>query len=165
MAKLKPLNDMEKIFVAAYRVSGSAASAGKKAGYAESTANTKCPGWVKTGKDCTKPHIRAALDKKTDKICDKYEVTTEKIVQGFAEIAFAPRTLVPVEEGGEAEMPVKDSDKIKALENLGKHKNIYADSEKNGNDVVHNILVEFKQDTSGTAKGVAVARSRSKYRG
>ena len=115
--------------------------------------------WVVDSSHCTKPHVRAAVAKKTDKICDKYEVTTEKIVRGFAELAFAKRTS-PLEE-----LHVKDSDKIKALENLGKHKNIYADSDKNGNDVVHNILVEFKQDTSGTAKGVAVARSRSKYRG
>jgi phage terminase small subunit len=153
---MKRLDNREKKFVAAYDKTGDAANAARNAGYANSTALHKASMWVVPGSKYAKPHIIAALKKKTDKICDKYEVTTEKIVRGFAELAFAER-VTPMDPEF-----VKDSDKIKALENLGKHKNIYADSEKNGNDVVHNILVEFKQDTTGTAKGVAVARSRSR---
>jgi len=159
MANKKELDNREKVFVAAYQATHDAAKSARKAGYANSTALTKANGWVVAGGKYAKPHVIAALKKKDDKICDKFEVTVEKIVRGFAELAFAERVSVL------NDAHVKDSDKIKALENLGKHKNIYADSDKNGNDVVHRILVEFKQDTSGTAKGVAVARSRSKYRG
>ena len=159
MKKLKELDNREKLFVAVYQATHDAAKSARKAGYADSTALHKASMWVVPGSKYAKPHVIAALKKKDDKICDKYEVTTEKIVRGFAKLAFADRVSVLDDDH------VKDGDRIKCLENLGKHKNIYADSDKNGNDVVHRILVEFKQDTSGTAKGVAVARSRSKYRG
>lgn len=152
----KRLDNREKKFVAAYNLTGDAAKSARTAGYAESTALHKASMWVVEGSKYAKPHIIAALKKKADKVCEKFDVTHEQIVKAFAEMALAKRTS-PLEE-----LHVKDSDRIKSLENLGKIKNIYAESEKNGNDVVHNILVEFKQDTSGTAKGVAVARSRGK---
>ena len=152
--KKKQLNNMEKVFVAAYQATGDAANSARKAGYAESTAKKKASRWVVPGRSCIKPWVRAALKKKNDKICDKYEVTVEKIVRGFAKMAFAKR-VSPLNKDH-----IDDGHRIKCLENLGKHKNIYADSDKNGNTIYHEMLIRFKEDTTGTAKGVAVARRR-----
>ena len=155
--KVKALNDREVIFVAEYVISLNAYDAAVKADFAESTAKCKAGGWVRKGKNkSTRPHIRAAIDKIQAKLAVRHEVTADKVIQGFAALAFAPR-LTPKDENFLRDA-VKDNERIKALENLARHLNLFKDDNNHGLD---DIVDDFIARTTGTAKGVAVARSRS----
>ena len=154
----KQLNSNEMKFVMYYLESGNASDAARKAGYAESTAHSKAPMWVGRSRKhkLYKKHLVAAIKKAGEKLAVKHEVTADRVIQGFAALAFADR-LTPDDENYLKDW-VKDSDRIKSLENLARHLNLFKDDNNHGLD---DIVDDFIARTTGTAKGVAVARSRS----
>lgn len=88
----KKLSNQERLFVHEYLVDTNAVQAGLRAGYADSTARTKCTMWVvKRRISCpvNKRHVWDAVQKAMDKRADKVEVTTDRVLMELCKIAFS----------------------------------------------------------------------------
>ncbi len=111
MAGLTPKQER---FVAEYLVDLNAAAAARRAGYSEKTANRIA------SENLTKPDIQAAIQARRQELARKLEVSQERVLTELAAIAFH-------EAGDAPEAELKVSNKLKALELLGKHLGMFSD--------------------------------------
>ncbi len=108
------LTPKQERFAAEYLVDLNATAAAKRAGYSEKTAYS-------TGQRLLKNvEIQEAIQTRQGELARKLEVSQERVVGELAAIAFHEASDAP-----EAEMKV--SNKLKALELLGKHLGMFTD--------------------------------------
>jgi phage terminase small subunit len=157
----RPLSPKERRFVSEFLKDQNAKQAAIRAGYSKKTAETQGPRLYR------KVQVKAAIDTELAKIQEKAGVTQERILTALLNIAeFDPRklfnkdgTLKKVHEipddvasaivslesdDVEGEMKkVRFSDKVRALELLGKHLKMFTDktevSDPNGAPVIINF--------------------------
>ena len=88
----KQLTPKDKIFVLEYLVDLDPHRAAIDAGYRESVARTKAYQWVSNSE--LKPQVYEAIQKAMDKRADRIEISSDKVLQEIAKLAFNdPRKL------------------------------------------------------------------------
>jgi phage terminase small subunit len=153
----KKLSKKELLFIKAYLADPNATQAAIAAGYSEKSARSI------GSENLTKPHIKEALELGFKKITEGFDVAAERVIQELARIAFvnmkdladwnesgvrfkssddigedAAAAIVEVSEtvtqhGGT--LRIRQHDKVRALELLGKYKKLFADRiEHSGKD-------------------------------
>lgn len=103
MAEQRELTERQKRFVEEYLVDFNARQAAKRAGFSEHTAGRQGTRLIAT------PHVKAEIEKRRQVLQKKTGITQEQVLKELAEIAFAK------------DLPLKGSDKMKALEMLSRH--------------------------------------------
>lgn len=133
MAKqpIKQLTDKQKMFCDEYLIDFNGARAAIAAGYSTKTAKQ-----IAT-ENLSKPYLRDYLNEKKEKLTKKVEITTERIVNQIAMIAFNDKRELIDEAMKEEDKEVraallsqilgssKEADQLKALDMLGRYKGIY----------------------------------------
>lgn len=118
---MKKLTPKQERFVQEYLNNGfNATKAALSAGYKEENA-------ARTGSEnLSKPLIREAIDNHAEKVEEKFELTNDYLIESFKEIAEDPLA--------------SRADRIRALENLAKHRGFYEkdNSTKNAFQIVVN---------------------------
>lgn len=102
----KKLTPKQERFIQEYLNNGfNATQAAIAAGYKEKTAA------VTGAENLRKPYIREIIDKHAEKVDEKFELTNEYLIESFKAIAEDP--------------DANKGDRIRALENLAKHRGFY----------------------------------------
>ena len=107
--RVKKLTVKERIFCEEYLIDGNGTRSVIDAGYSETGAS------VVATRMLAKVSIKAYIQEKMDERSEKTGVTAERVVAEIAKFAF--------DDGSVNEL--KPTDRLKALEMLGKHTNIY----------------------------------------
>jgi phage terminase small subunit len=108
--KTMALNNRRKAFCREYVKDWNAKEAAMRAGYSAHTAKQQGHRLL------TNVYCREEIDRLSTDIADQNDVETGEIISGLRRIAFAP-----------AESKVKDSDRLRAFELLGKYKSIFSE--------------------------------------
>lgn len=116
-------------FVDEYIISGNATQAAIKAGYSKKTANR-----IAT-ENLSKPVIKTAIDKRNAEIQSEKTMDMQEVMERLASIARGETTEETVTNKGDViETATRNSDKLKALELIGKRFGAWTDKkEVNGN--------------------------------
>lgn len=125
----KKLTQKQRRFVDEYIISGNATQAAIKAGYSKRSAQ-------QTGaENLLKPVIKAELDKRNAEIQSKKTMDMKEVMERLAAMARGETTEETVTNKGEVfETATKNSDKLKALELIGKRFGAWTDKKEiNGN--------------------------------
>ena len=123
------LTQKQQRFVDEYIISGNATQAAIKAGYSKRSAQ-------QTGaENLLKPVIKAELDKRNAEIQSKKTMDMKEVMERLAAMARGETTEETVTNKGEVfETATKNSDKLKALELIGKRYGAWTDKKEiNGN--------------------------------
>lgn len=165
------LTPKQAIFAEEYALHGNATQAARAAGCPEKSARTTGSRWL------TNANICAAIDAAKARIARKYEVTAERTIGTLARIAYHDKREMFDEEGGvlpihlmseaartsvagfEIEtsdgpgrvrtvtVRVKEADRVRALELLGKYQKLFTDKTEiggmDGGPIEENITVTF----------------------
>ncbi len=119
---MKKLNFREERFIAEYQIDLDPQRAAIAAGYSKTVAMSAAYQWVTDSPKNPKPHVYAELRKQFDQRIQKTEITIEKIEEELSVLAF-----------GKAKGELTASDKLKALELLGKRRGMFKEAvEVNG---------------------------------
>ena len=126
----KKWTDKEKLFVHEYLIDKRGKDAAIRAGYSERTA-------VKIAAELLqKPHIRGWIDEQLAKRTEKLGVTADKVINELAELGFLRRDeVLAAGRSPDDDLPppvtlnstMRMTDKIKALELLGKNLKMWTD--------------------------------------
>lgn len=114
----------QALFVRRYLVHLNATKAAIEAGYSAKTADVQGPRLLGNVR------VAAAIKAGTDKLAKKLDLTAEKVLTEIGTIAFDPLDSKPVdfdEDGLKTRPEIRASDKLKALELLGKHLKLFTD--------------------------------------
>lgn len=112
----KLLTDKQALFVKEYLIDLNATQAAIRAGYSERTAR-------KIGQEnLTKPDIQQAISAQQEQRAERLDVTTDQIEAELAKIAFADNP-----DYFSTGMTVRTTDKLKALELLGRRHGMFTD--------------------------------------
>ena len=125
----RKLTQKQRRFVDEYIISGNATQAAIKAGYSKRSAQ-------QTGaENLLKPVIKAELDKRNAEIQSKKTMDMKEVMERLAAMARGETTEETVTNKGEVfETATKNSDKLKALELIGKRFGAWTDKKEiNGN--------------------------------
>ena len=116
-------------FIDEYIISGNATQAAIKAGYSKKTANR-----IAT-ENLSKPVIKTAIDKRNAEIQSEKTMDMQEVMERLASIARGETTEETVTNKGDViETATRNSDKLKALELIGKRFGAWTDKkEVNGN--------------------------------
>ncbi|MCW4387565.1 terminase small subunit [Limosilactobacillus oris] len=125
----KRLTLKQQRFVDEYIISGNATQAAIKAGYSEKTAA------VTATENLRKPNIKAELDRRNAEIQSAKTMDMQEVMERLAAMARGETTEETVTNKGEVfETATKNSDKLKAMELIGKRFGAWTDKkEVNGN--------------------------------
>lgn len=125
----KKLTLKQQRFVDEYIISGNATQAAIKAGYSKKTANR-----IAT-ENLSKPVIKTAIDKRNAEIQSEKTMDMQEVMERLASIARGETTEETVTNKGDViETATRNSDKLKALELIGKRFGAWTDKkEVNGN--------------------------------
>lgn len=83
------LDERERVFVREYLIHQNAERAGLAAGYAKTTSATIAFGWAtKADGPASKPHVYQAIRKVLDAKMRKLDITSERILEEIARVAF-----------------------------------------------------------------------------
>ena len=147
MAKV---GEREACFLKEYLVDLNPTQAAIRAGYTPATAK-EAYRWIKPGDDREKPRLRARIDRALAERSRRTGVSADRVVREWARVAFADITqVVDTRTGavlptassddlaaiasikvksseGSTEFEVKLNDKLKALEQLGRHLGMFTD--------------------------------------
>lgn len=111
----KKLTLKQQRFVDEYIISGNATQAAIKAGYSKKTANR-----IAT-ENLSKPVIKTAIDKRNAEIQSEKTMDMQEVMELLASIARGETTEETVTNKGDViETATRNSDKLKALELIGK---------------------------------------------
>ena len=108
------LTEKQKRFVAEYLVDLNATQAAIRAGYSERTANRI------GAENLTKPDIQAAVKAAIEDRAKRTEVTQDMVVEELRKVAFA-------KAADYSDSTLKYSNKLKALELIGRHLGMFTD--------------------------------------
>lgn len=116
------LTPKQALFVREYLVDLSATAAAIRAGYSKKTAHSQGPRLL------ANVGVAAAIQKAMNKRAEKVELTAERVLEEISAIGFT-ELMPPMkgEEGGLEWPVVRASDKLKALELLGKHLKLFTE--------------------------------------
>lgn len=118
----KKLTLKQQRFVDEYIISGNATQAAIKAGYSKKTANR-----IAT-EDLSKPVIKTAIDKRNAEIQSEKTMDMQEVMELLASIARGETTEETVTNKGDViETATHNSDKLKALELIGKRFGAWTD--------------------------------------
>lgn len=164
------LNPKQQRFVEEYLIDLNATQAAIRAGYSEKTAYSQGHDLLK------KPEIQDAISKGVDNLSKKTEITAERILSQLANIAFGDVRKIFDADGnlkrpediddetaasiagiefstvsrGEGAVDhvakIKQSDKIRALELLGKYHSLFTDKVEHSGDKESPVLVQIVDD-------------------
>ena len=111
----KKLTLKQQRFVDEYIISGNATQDAIKAGYSKKTANRIAP------ENLSKPVIKTAIDKRNAEIQSEKTMDMQEVMELLASIARGETTEETVTNKGDViETATRNSDKLKALELIGK---------------------------------------------
>lgn len=151
MANNRRLSDRDEAFCEEYLKDLSPKHAALRAGYAETTAADAYK-WLKAGNNIEKPAVRVRIEQLIAERSARCGVTADRVLQELARVAFVDPTRVIDPETGAVredasdddraaiaavrvksgemfdEHEVRMADKLKALELLGKHLNMFTDN-------------------------------------
>jgi phage terminase small subunit len=138
---MRPLSQKQKLFVEAYLVNPNATEAARKAGYKGNDVTLASVG----AENLRKPQIAERLQERVEaEIMSANEVLTE-----LAEIAKADwQDFLEIrrdKHGDIIDASLKLSDKIKALELVGKYHKLFTEKVEHGGEVNQKVIVEFEQ--------------------
>lgn len=121
----RKLTQKQRRFVDEYIISGNATQAAIKAGYSKRSAQ-------QTGaENLLKPVIKAELDKRNAEIQSKKTMDMREVMERLAAMARGETTEETVTNKGEVfETATKNSDKLKALELIGKRFGAWTDKKE-----------------------------------
>lgn len=116
-------------FVDEYIISGNATQAAIKAGYSKKTAA------VTATENLRKPNVKAAIDKRNAEIQSEKTMDMQEVMERLAAMGRGETTEETVTNKGDViETSTRNSDKLKALELIGKRFGAWTDKkEVNGN--------------------------------
>ena len=115
----------EQRFVDEYIISGNATQAAIKAGYSKKTANR-----IAT-ENLSKPVIKTAIDKRNAEIQSEKTMDMQEVMELLASIARGETTEETVTNKGDViETATRNSDKLKALELIGKRFGAWTDKKE-----------------------------------
>ena len=123
------LTKKQAAFVQEYLIDLNATQAAIRAGYSERTAA------VIGHENLKKPKIQKVIQAKMEAREEKALITAEEVINGIREIAFP-------EKGQE----VRDNDRLKALELLGKHLALFTDKVEHGGNMGVQIIDNIPSD-------------------
>lgn len=106
------LNEKQKRFVLEYLIDLNATQAAIRAGYSKKTA------YSIGQENLKKPEIQKAIQAKQNKLQNKLEITQERVLEELAQVAFSKAS-------DETISNLKYTNKIKALELLGKYLSLF----------------------------------------
>ena len=111
------LTEKQKLFVQEYLVDLNATQAAIRAGYKEKAARSV------GAENLTKPDIQKAIQSAIKERQDRTGITQDRVLKELGKVAFA-------DANDSSESDLKYSNKLKALEMLGKHLGIFERPEK-----------------------------------
>ncbi|MEK1336156.1 terminase small subunit [Limosilactobacillus fermentum] len=121
----KKLTLKQQRFVDEYIISGNATQAAIKAGYSKKTANR-----IAT-ENLSKPVIKTAIDKRNAEIQSEKIMDMQEVMELLASIARGETTEETVTNKGDViETATRNSDKLKALELIGKRFGAWTDKKE-----------------------------------
>lgn len=121
----KKLTLKQQRFVDEYIISGNATQAAIKAGYSKKTANR-----IAT-ENMSKPVIKTAIDKRNAEIQSEKTMDMQEVMELLASIARGETTEETVTNKGDViETATRNSDKLKALELIGKRFGAWTDKKE-----------------------------------
>lgn len=121
----KKLTLKQQRFVDEYIISGNATQAAIKAGYSKKTANR-----IAT-ENLSKPIIKTAIDKRNAEIQSEKTMDMQEVMELLASIARGETTEETVTNKGDViETATRNSDKLKALELIGKRFGAWTDKKE-----------------------------------
>lgn len=121
----KKLTLKQQRFVDEYIISGNATQAAIKAGYSKKTANR-----IAT-ENLSKPVIKTAIDKRNAEIQSEKTMEMQEVMELLASIARGETTEETVTNKGDViETATRNSDKLKALELIGKRFGAWTDKKE-----------------------------------
>ncbi|MEK1318206.1 terminase small subunit [Limosilactobacillus fermentum] len=121
----KRLTLKQQRFVDEYIISGNATQAAIKAGYSKKTANR-----IAT-ENLSKPVIKTAIDKRNAEIQSEKTMDMQEVMELLASIARGETTEETVTNKGDViETATRNSDKLKALELIGKRFGAWTDKKE-----------------------------------
>lgn len=121
----KKLTLKQQRFVDEYIISGNATQAAIKAGYSKKTANR-----IAT-ENLSKPVIKTAIDKRNAEIQSEKTMDMQEVMELLASIARGETTEETVTNKGDViETVTRNSDKLKALELIGKRFGAWTDKKE-----------------------------------
>ena len=125
----KKLTLKQQRFVDEYIISGNATQAAIKAGYSKKTAA------VTATENLRKPNVKAAIDKRNAEIQSEKTMDMQEVMERLAAMGRGETTEETVTNKGDViETSTRNSDKLKALELIGKRFGAWTDKkEVNGN--------------------------------
>jgi len=165
------LTDQQRLFVLEYLKDLNATKAAIRAGYSPKCAHSRGSKLMST------PEVRAEIQKAMDKRARKLELTTERVLEEIAAIAFAnPADLIGIGEDGELKplqgisadtwralgvseigpdgIKLRQQDKLKALDMAAKHLRLY------GDDDADNVTLVIKNYAGAKATATAADHGR-----
>lgn len=134
MSELTPhnLNDRQRLFCEEYANIANASRAARLAGYSEKTAGQH-------GHDLLKnPKIRAEIERIRQERLADLGIDPHYVLRKLKTIADGEVTY-ETRDGEELVVPPKDSDRIKALELLGKHQGLWVERVKHEGEVTFTL--------------------------
>ncbi len=129
-------------FVQEYLVDLNAAQAAIRAGYSAKTARSIGQRLL------TNVDIQSAIERRRLELREATQVTQERVVQELALVAFCRSGTLPEEDGQDGGMEVKTSDKVRALESLGKHLGLFVDKVEHEGEIQIRLAPEM-EDVAG----------------
>ena len=122
---MKELNPKQKAFANEYIITGNATQFAIKAGYSKSYANTNA------GKLLRKPAVKAYIDKRLKQIEDKKIMDIREVMEKLSEIGRGETVEEQVTNSGDVvETSAKTSDRIRAMELIGKRYGAWTDKKE-----------------------------------
>lgn len=115
------LNEKQKRFVLEYLIDLNATQAAIRAGYSKKTA------YSMGQQNLKKPEIQKAIQAKQNKLQHKLEITQERVLGELAQVAFAKASDQTISD-------LKYTNKLKALELLGKYLSLFEPKQAKAND-------------------------------
>lgn len=139
---ISKLTQKQQRFVDEYLISGNATQAAIKAGYSKKTAR-------KIGQEnLTKPDIKAKIDKRNAEIESEKIMTMKEVMQRLTAIARGETTEEQLTNKGDVvKMSAKTSDRIKAMELIGKRHAAWTDKKEiSGNMNIDIGMGDYDED-------------------
>ena len=134
--KMAKLSARQERFCQCYANSLNATASARKAGYSEHTANVTASQMLK------KPHISARIEELLIEKAERENLTGKEVIQALRDIAHNDETRV--------------SDKIRALELLGKHLKLWSETvdHKHAIDIQFQPVLHAPMGTEKLASGI-----------
>lgn len=128
----RPLNERQRTFAHHYAMIPNASRAAREAGYSEATAAQQGYALLRN------PHVRAEIDRLRDEALADLGIDRLYILGQLKNIADG-EVKYETKDGEEIPAPTKDTDRIRALELLGKYQGLWVDRVQHEGEVTFTL--------------------------